>query len=142
MKLNYIVKSFVLGGLSLVAVSCNDFLDSSKPQGILDQEQVSQPEYIDNMVVSAYAYMVTGEDMNSSFQLWQLGNVRSDDAYKGGANTEDGSHMYYAEIARGLTTDLWMFDDIWYRLYCGVNRANDALRILDNVSEEVYPKKK
>lgn len=142
MKLNYIVKSFVLGGLSLVAVSCNDFLDSSKPQGILDQDQVSKPEYIDNMVVSAYAYMVTGEDMNSSFQLWQLGNVRSDDAYKGGANTEDGSHMYYAEIARGLTTDLWMFDDIWYRLYCGVNRANDALRILDNVSEEVYPKKK
>lgn len=143
MKLNNIVKSFILGGLSLVATtSCNDFLDSSKPQGIVDNEEISKPKYIDNMVISAYAYMVTGEDMNSSFQLWQLGNVRSDDAYKGGANTEDGSHMYYAEIATGLTTDLWMFDDIWYRLYCGVNRANDALRILDNVSEEEYPNKK
>lgn len=143
MKLNNIVKSVILGGLSLVATtSCNDFLESSKPQGIVDNEEVSKPKYIDNMVISAYAYMVTGEDMNSSFQLWQLGNVRSDDAYKGGANTEDGSHMYYAEIATGLTTDLWMFDDIWYRLYCGVNRANDALRILDNVSEEEYPNKK
>lgn len=143
MKLNNIVKSVILGGLSLVATtSCNDFLESSKPQGIVDNEEISKPKYIDNMVISAYAYMVTGEDMNSSFQLWQLGNVRSDDAYKGGANTEDGSHMYYAEIATGLTTDLWMFDDIWYRLYCGVNRANDALRILDNVSEEEYPNKK
>lgn len=138
---NIIIKTFVLGGF-LIATSCNDFLDSSKPKGVLDQDEISKPEYIDNMVISAYAYMVTGEDMNSSFQLWQLGNIRSDDAYKGGANTEDGSHMYYAEIATGLTTDLWMFDDIWYRLYCGVNRANDALRILDGVTEEDFKNKK
>lgn len=142
MRTNYIVKSVALGALTLAASSCNDFLDSSKPQGILDQEEVSKPEHIEDMVISAYAYMVTGEDMNSSFQLWQLGNVRSDDAYKGGANTEDGSHLYFAEIAKGLTTDLWVFDDTWYRLYCGVNRANDALRILANADEAVFAKKK
>ncbi|MCD8292730.1 MAG: RagB/SusD family nutrient uptake outer membrane protein [Prevotellaceae bacterium] len=121
--------------------ACSDFLDASKPNGILSQDEVSTVDNIDNMVIAAYAYMVTGEEMNSSFQLWQLGNIRSDDAYKGGANTEDGSHMYYAEIANGLTTDLWMFDDIWYRLYCGVARANDALRILNKYTEEEFPQK-
>lgn len=141
MKAKHILASMMLGAMTLSLTGCDDFLDSSKPKGILDNEQVATAENIDKMVISAYAYMVTGEDMNSSFQLWQLGNVRSDDAYKGGANTEDGSHMYYAEIARGLTTDLWMFDDLWYRLYCGINRANDALRSLSNVTEESYPQK-
>ena len=142
MKARYIIASLMLGSMALSLTGCDDFLESSKPKGILDNEQVFTPENIEGMVISAYAYMVTGEDMNSSFQLWQLGNVRSDDAYKGGANTEDGSHMYYAEIARGLTADLWVFDDLWYRLYCGVNRANDALRSLAGVTEENFPKKK
>lgn len=141
MKAKYIIASLILGATMPLLTGCDDFLESSKPKGILDNEQVMAPENIENMVISAYAYMVTGEDMNSSFQLWQLGNVRSDDAYKGGANTEDGSHMYYAEIARGLTTDLWMFDDLWYRLYCGVNRANDALRSLNAVSADEFPLK-
>ncbi len=141
MKTKNIILSLTLGTMGLSLTGCNDFLESSKPSGVLSQEQVSTVDNIDKMVVSAYAYMVTGEDMNSSFQLWQLGNVRSDDAYKGGANTEDGSHMYYCEIANGLTTDLWMFDDLWYRLYCGVNRANDALRILNGVTEEEFADK-
>ena len=141
MKKNTIWNTFFLASMLVGVTGCADFLDSSKPKGILSQDEISTPDNIDNMVISAYAYMVSGEDMNSSFQLWQLGNVRSDDAYKGGANTEDGSHMYYAEIEKGLTTDLWMFDDLWYRLYCGVNRANDALRILNNVDEKTYPNK-
>lgn len=141
MKKNTIWSALLLGCLLSGTTGCTDFLDSSKPKGILSQGEVATPENIDNMVIAAYAYMVTGEDMNSSFQLWQLGNVRSDDAYKGGANTEDGSHMYYAEIENGLTADLWMFDDLWYRLYCGINRANDALRILDKVDETTYPEK-
>ncbi len=142
MKTKNIIMSVALAAAGFSLSGCNDFLDSSKPNVVLSGGDVSTVDNIDNMVISAYAYMVTGEDMNSSFQLWQLGNVRSDDAYKGGANTEDGSHMYFCEIESGLTTDLWMFDDLWYRLYCGVNRANDALRSLDKATEEEYPQKK
>ncbi len=141
MKTKNILLSLSIGFVAFAFIGCNDFLDASKPNGILSQEEVSSLDNIDNMVIAAYAYMVTGEEMNSSFQLWQLGNVRSDDTYKGGANTEDGSHMYYAEIANGLTTDLWMFDDIWYRLYCGVARANDALRILNSYTESEFSMK-
>lgn len=141
MKTTDIIKSIILGTALLAFTGCNDFLDSSKPKGIIDDEEALSPDNVENMVVSAYAYLATGEDMNSSFQLWQLGNVRSDDAYKGGMNLEDGSHMYYAEIAKGITTDLWMFDDLWYRLYCGINRANDALRTLNGMSEDDFPKK-
>ncbi len=131
----------LLIGAGLLYTGCSDFLDSSTPKGIVSQDEVATPENADKLVTAAYAYLVTGEDMNSSFQLWQLGNVRSDDAYKGGANTEDGSHMYFCEIAKGLTADLWMFDDLWYRLYSGINRVNEALRVLDKMDETQYPQK-
>ena len=40
-----------------------------------------------------------------------------------------------------MTTDNWAFDDIWYRLYSGVARANAALKSLDGMDEATYPKK-
>lgn len=141
MKARNIFVSMMLGVSLLVNTGCNDFLDHSNPKGILSEDDIMKPEYVDNAVIAAYAYMVSGEDMNSSFQLWPFGNVRSDDAYKGGANTEDGSHIYYIEIASGLTTDLWTLDDMWYRLYCGVARANTALRSLQQIDEASYPLK-
>ena len=35
--------------------SCNAFLDQDVPQAILSEEQVSNPQYVDNLVISAYA---------------------------------------------------------------------------------------
>lgn len=141
MKTKNILLSMMLGATLLGVAGCNDFLDHSKPKGILSEDDIMKPEYVDNAVIAAYAYMVSGEDMNSSFQLWSFGNVRSDDAYKGGSNTEDGSHMHYVEISNGLTTDLWTLDDMWYRLYSGVARANIALRSLQKIDEASYPLK-
>lgn len=141
MKTKNILLSMMLGATLFGVTACNDFLDNSKPKGILSEDDIMKPEYVDNAVIAAYAYMVSGEDMNSSFQLWPFGNVRSDDAYKGGANTEDGSHMHYLEISSGLTTDLWTLDDMWYRLYSGVARANIALRSLQKIDEAGYPLK-
>ena len=60
---------------------CDDFLDNPRPQGTLDKEQVQDPRYIDNLVISAYAGWISAEDINSSFSMWNF-DVRSDDAYK------------------------------------------------------------
>ena len=38
-----------------VLSGCNDFLDNPKPQGTLDDQQVLDPAYVDNLVISAYA---------------------------------------------------------------------------------------
>ena len=131
------IKNIYISSLLLVAslvgtTSCNDFLERDL-QGTSDEGQTISPDNVDNLVIAAYAHMVSGEDMNSPFSLWPYGNVRADDAYKGGANSEDGSHFHFLEIATGMTTDNWAFDDIWYRLYSGVARANAALKSLDGM---------
>ena len=78
-------------GITLLTTSCDDFLDRQVPQGIVTGDQIASPEYVDNLVISAYAIWATGDDINSSFSLWNY-DVRSDDCYKGGSGTEAACH--------------------------------------------------
>lgn len=124
--------------LGMLTASCNDFLDSQKPQGTLDETQVLNPEYVDNLVISAYAVWISAEDINSSFSMWNF-DVRSDDAYKGGNGTEDGDVFHALEVSQGIRTTNWNISDMWTRLYNAVSRANTALQVLDEMDAAEYP---
>ena len=50
-------------------MSCSNFLEEQVPQATLTQDEVKNPEYIDNVLISAYAGLVSIEDMNASFSL-------------------------------------------------------------------------
>ncbi len=134
----YIIAS--LAALSLATTGCDSFLDSHKPQGTLDEEQVLNPEYIDNLVISAYAVWISAEDINSSFSMWNF-DVRSDDAYKGGNGTEDGDVFHALEVSQGIMTTNWNISDMWQRLYNAVSRANSALQVLDMMDASTYPQR-
>lgn len=127
-------------GFTLLTSSCNDFLDRQVPQGIVTGDQIASPEYVDNLVISAYAIWATGDDINSSFSLWNY-DVRSDDCYKGGSGTEDGGVFNALEISKGINTTDWNINDIWKRLYQCITRANTALQSLDLMDEKTYPLK-
>ncbi len=124
--------------LSLLATGCNDFLDEQKPQGTLNQGQVLNPAYVDNLVISAYAVWISAEDINSSFSMWNF-DVRSDDAYKGGNGTEDGDVFHALEISQGIMTTNWNISDMWQRLYNAISRANSALQVLSSMDIAQYP---
>ena len=96
------------------------------------------PEYIDNLVISAYAGWISIEDINSSFSMWNY-DVRSDDAYKGGNGTEDGDVFHALEISQGIMTTNWNISDMWNRLYQAISRANTALAVLDDMDPDTYP---
>lgn len=119
---------------------CDDFLDNPRPQGTLDKEQVQDPRYIDNLVISAYAGWISAEDINSSFSMWNF-DVRSDDAYKGGNGTEDGDVFHALEISQGIMTTAWNISDMWQRLYNVISRANAALEVLTAMDERTYPQR-
>ena len=127
-------------GLSLLCGSCSDFLDEQVPQGTIDNEQLLNPEYVDNLVISAYAIWISAEDINSSFSMWNY-DVRSDDAYKGGNGTEDGDVFHALEISQGIMTTAWNISDMWQRLYNCISRANTALQLLNQLDEQTYPLK-
>lgn len=124
--------------LTFLAGGCNDFLDEQKPQGTLDQEQVMDPKYVDNLVISAYAVWISAEDINSSFSMWNY-DVRSDDAYKGGNGTEDGDVFHALEVSQGIMTTNWNISDMWQRLYNAISRANTALQVLESMDSNSYP---
>lgn len=126
--------------LAVTLTGCNDFLDEQKPQGTLDDEQVLNPKYVDNLVISAYAGWISIEDINSSFSMWNY-DVRSDDAYKGGNGTEDGDVFHALEISQGIMTTNWNISDMWDRLYKAISRANAALAVLDDIDVSTYPLK-
>lgn len=124
--------------MSIISTGCNDFLDEQKPQGTLDNEQVLDPAYVDNLIISAYAGWISIEDINSSFSMWNY-DVRSDDAYKGGNGTEDGDVFHALEISQGIMTTNWNISDMWDRLYKVISRANTALAVLVEMDPAGYP---
>ena len=109
--------------------SCSDFLDDQKPQATLIQDEVKDSKYIDNVLISAYAGLLSIEDMNASFSLWNY-DTRSDDAYVGGANFSDGEPFHRLELGTGVMTTDWPFSSIWLKLYKYLSRVSLSLDML------------
>lgn len=120
--------------LTVSLSSCNGFLDDQVPQGTLSDKQVKDPEYVDEMITSAYAIFTTAEDINSSFSMWNF-DVRSDDAYKGGSSTNDGDVFHQLEVEQGVLTTNWNINDMWVRLYNSLSRVNAALGVVEECSD-------
>ena len=123
--IKYICAICVICGL----MSCSDFLEEQVPQATLTQDEVKQPEYIDNVLISAYAGLLSIEDMNSSFSLWNY-DTRSDDAYVGGSNPSDGEPFHILEKHTTVMTTDWPYNDIWNRFYKYLSRISLSLDML------------
>jgi hypothetical protein len=132
-------KIYALCLLLIVAGSCNKQLEIA-PKGVLSPDQVANPENIDNFVIAAYSPLGNG-DINVSFSLWQYGDVMSDDAYKGGRDEGDGQEFHFMETFSNMRADFWQLDNLWYRIYIGISRANIALGYLNKIDATAYPQK-
>ena len=116
------VLPFYLFTLLPLATGCSKFLDEQVPQATLTQDEVKNPEYIDNVLISAYAGLLSIEDMNASFSLWNY-DTRSDDAYVGGSDFSDGEPFHRLEKSVGVMTTDWPFSSIWTRFYNYLSRV-------------------
>lgn len=116
-------------------MSCSNFLEEQVPQATLTQDEVKNPEYIDNVLISAYAGLVSIEDMNASFSLWNY-DTRSDDAYVGGSDFSDGEPFHRLEKSTGVMTTDWPFSSIWTRFYNYLSRVSLSLDILASADQE------
>lgn len=126
-------------GLLLIATACNDFLDND-PRGVLSETDVVSAQNVDGFVVAAYAAL--GNDhYDTPFSLWPYGNVRSDDAYKGGSGTNDIQTFHFFEISNNIRSDFGELDRLWYISYVGIGRCNKAIAALKQLSDAEYPNK-
>ena len=115
--------------------ACSDFLNDQVPQGTLTQDEVKNPEYIDNVIISTYAGLLSIEDMNASFSLWNY-DTRSDDAYVGGSDFSDGEPFHRLEKGVGVMTTDWPFSSIWNRLYSFLSRVSLSLDMLASADQD------
>ena len=128
------VSSLFALSVAFCFTACDNFLNQDVPQGILSGDQVNDPQYIDNICISAYAVFISAEDVNSSFSMWNF-DVRSDDAYKGGISENDGDVFHQLEISQGIMTTNWNINDMWVRLYNCLSRVNAAIAALEAMDD-------
>ncbi|GAB1416377.1 RagB/SusD family nutrient uptake outer membrane protein [Paludibacter sp.] len=136
------IKFIIVAFLTLSVFSaCQDFLDVPS-YGILTEDNLNGVKQIENEIISAYA-AIGNDEINRPLSLWNYGNVRADDAYKGGNDQNDGDYLHFLEISSpSIGNETWYTDVFWYRNYVAISRANFALKLLNKISEEEMSNKK
>ena len=137
MKTIRIIIFTCFAGLSLN--SCQDFLEVPA-QGVLTEDNLNGVKQIENEIIAAYA-AIGNDEINRPLSLWNYGNVRSDDAYKG-ETIKMMVIFYIFEISSPS-----IGNETWYTDVFGTGimlhfRANFALKLLDKISETEMPNKK
>lgn len=142
MKLKYILTTALIG-LTLSACS-DDFLEN-KPQGPLSEANMKDQKAVDLLVNAAYAtfgcrYADSNDPHLFPVTNWSYGEVRSDNAYKGGGGETDLWEVNDMETAR-IQPNNGLLDGKWFNVYCGISRCNSAIRALNKVDESVIKAK-
>lgn len=131
--------NYILVGLLLLAmVNCQEILEVD-PKGIITEEQLSDPEYVDGLVTAAYAFMPRAHAFDT-MNPW-IASMRSDDAYKGGGGLDDQTPWYQMEVFSLLNANVGNNDGVWFSGYSGISRVNTAINAINKVDEAEYPVK-
>jgi len=143
MKLNSIFTAFAA---SLALISCSDDFLENKPQGPLSEANINDPQAVDILVNGAYAtfgcrYADSNDPHFYPLTNWSYGEVRADNAYKGGGGETDIWEVHDMETAKVLPNNGFL-DGKWFNVYCGISRCNAAIRALNRVDESRVPAKK
>lgn len=127
--------------LLLSLSGCDSFLDES-PKGSADSDDLNDAQNIEKMVIAAYSSLGNDNYQEGMNALWPYGDLRSGDAYKGGAGPGDVGDFNTFETFVYMRDDVNYLDLKWYSQYIAIARANDALGRIMQADKEVYPKKK
>ncbi len=124
-----------------VLASCSKNFLSYTPKGTISGDQLNTPDNIEKLVIAAYSSLGNDHWTVPFEDMWPYGDVRSDDAYKGGGGLSDVQDYDDYELFKFIQPSLGSGDGMWYRLYVGISRVDDALRRLENVSQAEFPLK-
>ena len=79
---------FLLAALVMLITSCKKALEVG-PRGSLNENQVATPSQAEGFVTAAYSQL-GNDEINRALSMYQYGNIRADDAYKGGGGIAHG----------------------------------------------------
>ena len=131
---------FAIAALAIGTASCGDSFLQNPPQGSLSDAVMGSSEGAELLCNAAYAALGGPEGQSWSVWCtptsnWSFGEVRSDNAYKGGGGTGDLNEVHRMEIF-DVQSNNGILDSKWYHLYCSLQRCNSALNVLQQYSDE------
>lgn len=135
-KSRYLVFTFIL---VVIMPSCKNSFLNLPPQGIMAEDQLLTPDNANKMVIAAYAAQGNERYALHPLTPWPYGDLRSDDAYKGGAGIGDNPEWNLAETFVNMTPDDNGIEGLWSVNYGCISRANLALSILDKLTDDEMP---
>lgn len=129
---------FVLS-CAMLSTGCGDDFLVNKPQGSLTDGVMNSTQSIDLLVNAAYAglYGFTNEQSDPwvrPMTNWSFGEVRSDNAYKGGGGESDLWDVHAMETFQ-VQANNGNLDSKWFNLYSLISRCQSALRALNNATD-------
>lgn len=100
---------------------------------------MNDPSAVDLLVNGAYAtfgcrYADSNDPHLFPVTNWSYGEVRADNAYKGGGGETDLWEIHDMETSR-IQPNNGFLDGKWFNVYCGISRCNSAIRALRKVDE-------
>lgn len=130
------MKKYIILSLSLSAffslVSCGESFLYKEPQGSISQSALENAQGVDLLVTSTYANFTENGWGATPFN-WVFGSVYGGDANKG-SDAGDQSVVNEVETYATTTTNGYV-NEKWIWVYKGVQRANIALKVLNNVQD-------
>lgn len=118
---------YIIAIAALLMASCKKGLDEA-PQGTVYSEDLNTADNVDKMVIAAYSALGNDHYTSPYSSMWPYGSIRGGDAYKGGDGTGDINEFHLYETFSLNRVDNGLIDELWFRLYVAIGRANDALR--------------
>ena len=136
------LKNIALAALISISFSaCSDDFLENKPQGTLSEGNMNNPQAVDLLVTSVYAtfgcrYADSNDPHWFPVTNWSYGEVRADNAYKGGGGETDAWEIHDMETSK-IQPNNGFLDGKWFNVYCGISRCNSAIRALNKIDESV-----
>ncbi|MEM7369464.1 MAG: RagB/SusD family nutrient uptake outer membrane protein [Bacteroidota bacterium] len=122
-----------------IAVACNEEFLDLKPQGVLSEDVLQSDDGVEALLIAAYSALDTwsgwavGAPWESAASNWVMGDVYSDDAYKG-TDVNDQPPINPMERYEHQADNPYVWSK-WAATYDAVSRTNDLLRVLGNTED-------
>lgn len=148
MKISYKILGAIFA-MSVGLVACSEDFLERPPLGTLNEGTLQSADGVELLCTSAYgalhspnAHEWFNTFLNGGCNGWLYSDVRSDVAYKGGGGIADCANFHAMEVFNGVYPQHGHIDGKWFNLYSSVQRAQSALRVLNNLTDEEFPARK
>ena len=135
--------------MSVGLVACSEDFLERPPLGTLNEGTLQSADGVELLCTSAYGalHSPNAREWFNTFSGggcngWLYSDVRSDVAYKGGGGIADCANFHAMEVFNGVYPQHGHIDGKWFNLYSSVQRAQSALRVLNNLTDEEFPERK